>query len=238
MIERFDVLERSENPVFRRFMTEHRKRYMLARQFLNDLPLDSIIVDAACGCGYGYEYLNDIGLYIGLDCDFNTIKQCRKTYPLGDFRLADLECLSTFANLVPTAVVSLETAEHLQFPERFLREIYLSLLNASPHGRFVFSAPTSLTRDFDPYHLRDWSPKQWETALLNAGFRIREWCSMPFETKFTDFMSTVKTTFKQKLSVLRFDIAHRHDYGKDRWENWVLKNRFYWCSHLFYCTIL
>jgi SAM-dependent methyltransferase len=232
MLERIDVSAPSTSLVMIRFHQEHRKRYVLARAFLDDMPGEQVVLDAACGCGYGYEYLTGLGHYIGLDYDPWTIDDCRDRYQLGDFRLGDLENPGTLFRLMPTSIVSLETAEHLRDPDRFLALVYQAL---PLDGRFVFSAPTSLTRDFDRFHLRDWDEPQWLATLRRAGFRVHSSTPMPFEAKFTDFLKTTRTTLLEKLSVLWFNLRNRR-YSRDRWHNWILRNRFYWCSHLFCCT--
>jgi hypothetical protein len=96
------------------------------------------------------------------------------------------------------------------------------------------SVPTSLTMDFDPYHRTDLDKDLWSKHLVDAGFAIRSTVDMEFEAKFRDFAGMIKTTWQQKLSVINF-LRKNPCYMKDRFLNWMLRNRFYWCSTMFVC---
>lgn len=232
MIERIDPSHPSLNPVFVKFCDDHRKRYLLASDIIRSCKIGEeyeLIVDAASGSGLGYPILRAEGRYLGLDSDRETIHKARINYPKADFMLADIEEERTWDNLRPRWVVSLETAEHLDDPIRFFRAVYRSL---GPLGRFVFSAPTCLTRDFDPYHKRDWTAGQWRDALTGVGFKIDREVETGFTGRFTDFVSTVPTTFGQKLAVARFLWDHR-EYRRERWATWVRRNRFEWRSTVY-----
>lgn len=231
MLERVDVHAANRNPVFQKFAAEHRNRYRQAAELLRPFaPLT--VVDAACGCGYGYEHLKDLGCYVGLDVDPAAIDADRRFYPGVDFRVADLDGPDPFAGLTPGAIISFETAEHLADPVRFLAECYAAL---PPRGLFVFSAPTSLTMDFDPYHKRDWDDIRWRAALKLVGWTITYERRMGFVMRFADFLHTTPTTWRQKGRIGRFLLTHPR-YLADRLWNWGLRNRFEWSSHLFFCV--
>jgi SAM-dependent methyltransferase len=168
---------------------------------------------------------------VGLDCHVGALRKARRDYPGAAFRLADLEDGRSLAECAPDAIVSLETAEHLEDPECFLAQARWAL---RPGGHLVFSAPTSLTRDYDPYHLRDWGEHRWQEALEAAGFRVLERRPMCFEAKFTDFLGTVPTTWAQKWSIFKFLLRNRH-YRRERLREWLGRNRFSWCSHIWLC---
>ncbi len=232
MIERFDVLAPSVNRVYNLFRSEHLRRYAIAADFLADMPADRLIVDAASGCGYGYDYLAPLGRYVGLDCSAEAAASSRVRYPRGDFRVADLDNPATWHAMAAGAVVSLETAEHLQSPVTFLLAAHSVLPRG---GRFVFSAPTSKTMDFDRYHLRDWSASKWAYELLHAGFIIKRVETMPFVATFWQFLAVTPTTWRQKVGVFRFMLRHPA-YLLDRLWNWGVLNRFYWESTIYCCV--
>lgn len=233
MLERVDVHARNRNVVFQKFREDHIARYQRARDWLAPLaPLT--VVDAACGCGYGYEYLGDLGHYVGLDVDWNTVWEDRRRYRGADFRRADLDGDDPFGDLRPAAIVSFETAEHLIDPAPFLARCAAALPHA---GRLVFSAPTSLTMDFDPYHRRDWDAPRWRDALGRAGFVIDLEHVMGFELPFTDFLNTTPTTWGQRGQIARFLLAHPR-YLADRFWHWGVCNRFRWVTHMFFCRIV
>lgn len=224
MIERFDVGGKNTNPIYVKFAEEHRLRYRLAKSMIPD---GGMVIDAACGCGYGSEYWED---YVGVDIDVN---EAVANYPSGNFVEGDLEKVSFWNALGQVDhVVCLETAEHLQCPVSFLKMIYEHLPKG---GKLIFSAPTSLTKDFDPYHLRDWDANKWSLILRSVGFKIEERVSMPFEGKFTDLFGVCPTTWREKWSILSYNLTHWR-YGSNRIRYWLLQNRFQWCSTLFHCT--
>lgn len=232
MIERFDVEATSDNYCYRVFADEHRRRYALAADALRDEGLlpEHVVLDAAFGMGYGYPYLRN-WRYIGLDVWPDAVREAGSRYPGGDFRWGDLDRfdLSFFR---PSAIVSLETAEHLAHPRYFLKACRLAL---SPrNGILIFSAPTCLTRDYDPYHRRDWSAAKWRDALRRAGFVIRSETPMPFTTHIGEFFRTVPTTRRQKLRVAAFNLLHPR-YLIDRLWNWGIRQEFQWESTLFVC---
>lgn len=229
MIERFDVSHKSKNRTYNIFSQEHVRRYLLAREFiLNSGERHPKILDAASGCGYGYTYLGDLGDYLGLDVEIDAARrEYGNHYAYCDFDSRGLTAYQ--ANVI----VSLETAEHLRDPDEFLAQAFAIL---SPiKGYLVFSAPTSLTMDFDPYHLRDWNATRWRIALERAGFIVCKTVSMPFTTSFFEFLGTTPTTWHQKGKIGKFLLFHPR-YLLSRLWNWALRNRFFWESTLFFCS--
>lgn len=240
MLERFDVEGRdNRNETFVKFAADHRLRYQLVAESLchlwyRDTTTPPVIVDAACGTGYGYEYLSPLGHYIGLDYDPGTVAACRRRYPEGDFRVADLQDPYVLADLGRVhAVVSLETAEHLPDPRVFLRAARRAL--GETGGLLRFSVPTCWTRDFDPYHLRDWSVADWQRLLGEAGFVVGYKYSTGFSASARSFFRCVPTTLRQKLSVVRFLLTRPHYLAARLWQ-WGLLGTFTWQSTLFVCA--
>ncbi|HEY1108960.1 MAG TPA: class I SAM-dependent methyltransferase, partial [Opitutaceae bacterium] len=135
----------------------HIARYMLARQYL---PKEGIIIDGACGLGYGSATLahGHPGLEIvGLDCSDFAVDYGTATfsplYPNVRFQAGDVCDLSAFADGSVSLVVSFETVEHLREPEKFLREVRRVL---KPDGNFICSVPNLWVddegKDPNPWH--------------------------------------------------------------------------------------
>lgn len=236
MIERFDVDASNDNPAYQAFAADHRDRYSRAAQWIvtqfhwRKTPE---IVDAASGCGYGYDALNNVGNYVGLDVSPDAVTAARQRRPYGKFLVADLCDPLSFSGLHPDVVVSFETAEHLSDPEAFLRTVHRVL---PEDGLFLFSAPTCLTRDFDPYHKWDWSATRWERAIRRAGFKICRIESTPFEEKFSDLFRMIPLSKWQLLRGGGFLLLHPR-YLFDRCVNWGYRNRFSWQSTMFFCEV-
>jgi SAM-dependent methyltransferase len=121
----------------------HIARYMLARDFL---PKEGIVLDAACGLGYGSAVIAQIAgpavRVVGVDLSEFAIEYARRNFtpylPNTEFHTSDVTDLSRFQNASVDAVVSFETIEHLQSPELFLDEIKRVL---KPGGRILCSVP-------------------------------------------------------------------------------------------------
>jgi len=135
----------------------HIARYIMARRYL---PETGLVLDAACGLGYGSAALactHPKVRVVGLDNSEYAVKYgqaCfQPTYPNLDFQTGDACDLSRFADATVDLVVSFETVEHLREPERFLAEIRRVL---KPGGRFVCSVPNMWVdehgKDPNPWH--------------------------------------------------------------------------------------
>jgi SAM-dependent methyltransferase len=235
MIERFDVDETRDNAAHRLFAHEHLRRYRIAAEAIGPVAGHGRIIDAACGTGYGARELAPLGGYLGLDNSRVAVARAKADHPGVEFMQADLERdLDVLPDILRSdpvrAVVSLETAEHLRDPDAFLANVR----RLSP-DLLVFSAPTSLTRDFDRFHRHDRDADAWRRALEAAGFRVRREVPMPFTTRIGEFLRTVPTTWRDRASVGRFWLQHPR-YGLARAWEWLLLGRFSWCSTLYVCS--
>lgn len=95
----------------------HAARYYLARGFVKP---DDIVVDGACGTGYGSYLLAQVAksvLAIDKDDCFENRWRNKKT----NIIVADLENLTEMPNC--DVWVCLETIEHLKDPDAFLNKI-------------------------------------------------------------------------------------------------------------------
>jgi 2-polyprenyl-3-methyl-5-hydroxy-6-metoxy-1,4-benzoquinol methylase len=232
MIERFDPDERRDNAAHRLFAREHLRRYRIAAEAIGPVAGHGRIIDAACGTGYGSRFLAPLGGYLGLDCSAEAISRAKADHPGVEFEQTDFEDHGMRLFGQTRAVVSLETAEHLRDPDRFLATLWHRLL---PFGLLVFSAPTSLTMDFDRFHRHDRDADAWRRALEAAGFHVRREVPMPFTTRIGEFLWTVPTTWRDRASVGRFWLGHPR-YGLARAWEWLLLGRFSWCSTLWVCS--
>jgi SAM-dependent methyltransferase len=142
---------------------EHLARYRLAAQ----LAPGRRVLDVACGEGYGCALLAAAGAssVVGVDVDEATVEHARKRYGIealaGDVRALPFED-GTF-----DLVVSFETIEHVEEPERALGELARV---AAPGGLVVVSTPNS--RQYlveNEFHVREFDHAEF-VALLEARF--------------------------------------------------------------------
>ncbi len=135
----------------------HLARYELARQYIRR---NDIVLDAACGLGYGAAILHDGALaarVVGMDESRFAVDYAMANFVPGrsrlEFRLGDVGDLSSFPDASVDCVVSFETIEHLIEPEAFLSEARRVL---TPGGRFICSVPNlwidETGKDPNPFH--------------------------------------------------------------------------------------
>ncbi|HQZ37887.1 MAG TPA: class I SAM-dependent methyltransferase [Vicinamibacterales bacterium] len=154
----------------------HVARYMWARRFVR--PGDRVL-DAACGLGYGSRLLVDGTLadsVLGLDVDQSAITYAAEHYGAASTRLSyavrDLSNLADLPDASFDVIVSFETVEHLEDPERFLAGCRRLL---TPGGRFVCSVPNEWLDergvDPNPHHLHVFDRARLE-ALCGRHFLL------------------------------------------------------------------
>lgn len=149
---------------------EHVSRYFFASQFVKN----KLVLDVACGSGYGSYYLLEKGAkqVVGIDIDQKTIEYAKKRY-----KKKNLIFIKGSAENLPLQekafdlVVSLETIEHLKNQHLFLKEIKRVLRK---DGLFVMSTPNALVYPKgNIFHTQEFTPKRFETLLLRHFKNLR-----------------------------------------------------------------
>ena len=117
---------------------EHLHRYHEAAKAV--LRTDSLL-DLACGTGFGTNILAEHteGMVIGGDVDPSAIEECREQWNRAnlEFRVQDGVAI-VFEDAFFDKLISFETIEHLEDPERFLGEMRRVL---KPNGALLISTP-------------------------------------------------------------------------------------------------
>lgn len=152
---------------------DHTFRYFWAR----DRAL-SPILDAACGVGYGSHILAEGGDVVAVDIapDATEYGRANWGHPNIHWITGDLLGRPWGAERFNT-VVSFETLEHLEEPERALGLFHESLLEG---GRLLVSVPNEERMPFNPRnfagdqypHRRHYTPQQFENLLTENGFEV------------------------------------------------------------------
>ena len=147
----------------------HIMRYVNAAAYLKP---DDVVLDAACGTGYGTRILAaKCSKVNGADLNEAALAYARQEMPANvQFLQADL--LRT--NFDITTIVSIETLEHFDCVEGIVlvRNFHDWL---RPQGTLILSTPycsKSGPSKFNPYHYCEYSLTDLEILLANGGFRI------------------------------------------------------------------
>jgi ubiquinone/menaquinone biosynthesis C-methylase UbiE len=155
--------------------SEHRARY----HFGSQVVAGKEVLDASCGIGYGIEILSRAGAVTGVDISEEAIGEAKKRF--GEFAAAlikaDLRELP-FEDDSFDVVISFETIEHVEEPQKALAELHRVL---RPDGVLVVSSPNpDAYVGNNEHHVHEFRPAELREAvgglLKNlAGFRQDAW---------------------------------------------------------------
>ena|SRR3990167_5407291 len=128
----------------------HLYRYSKAREFIHGK-----VLDVACGWGYGSFMLqNKTDKIIGIDNDYKALYYAINHYSDIEFIEQDIE---EEPLPVVDCIVSFETVEHLENPDKFIQSIKNS-------ANLIFlSTPCVPTVGANPEHLHDFTERQIES---------------------------------------------------------------------------
>ena len=143
----------------------HLARYRFAAR----LVADKDVLDVACGTGYGSAMLASAGArqVTGVDIAPEAISHASAHFARENLTFVRMD-VQDLREIPPVdLVVSFETIEHLEDPMRFLQEV-TNVMKVG--GELVISTPvrmrgTLLDAPENPFHLREWSPPEFEELL-------------------------------------------------------------------------
>ncbi len=161
---------------------EHMSRYIFASQFVKN----KIVLDIACGSGYGSDLLLKEGAkkIFSVDISQEAIEYCRKKYKNDkiSFIVGDVKQIPVEDDSIDV-VVSFETVEHISFEEqkKFMQEIKRVLKS---DGMLIMSTPNTIVYPKNnPYHIKELSPNEFKKLLsgyfkrVNMFFQDDVWSS-------------------------------------------------------------
>lgn len=164
-VERFN-LEEGQADIL---SNEHWLRYEVVAPLIKD----KVVLDIACGSGYGTDYLAGRGAkeVIGSDINEATVRRNQAYYHKTNLRFQAADALKLpFENDKFDVVVSLETIEHFSEDKQndFLKELKRVL---KPEGLIVLSTPNAeASRVKNPWHLKELVKDEF-SSLLKDNFK-------------------------------------------------------------------
>lgn len=141
---------------------EHIVRYIFASQFVKS----KIILDAACGTGYGSSLMSERGAkkVVGVDISKEATDYCNQHYEKENLEFKIGDC--TKLNLADShfdVIASFEAIEHIKEADSFLAEIKRVL---KKNGLFIVSTPNKLTyQGTNPFHMKEYTEEEFLNLL-------------------------------------------------------------------------
>lgn len=156
-------------PLEKETLELHLARYRFAAKFVAGRS----VLDMACGVGYGSALLRAGGAasVIGVDLSAQAIAYASAHYAAEGISFVHADAMTFEPGRTLDVAVSLETIEHLPdavgFVERLVRLV-------GDGGTIVASVPVTLSTDVNPYHVHDFSPRQFRDFFTSRGLRVIE----------------------------------------------------------------
>jgi SAM-dependent methyltransferase len=201
----------------------HLARYRWAIRQL--VGVQGVILDIACGAGYGSQMLADQGgrTIIGVDTSPEAVGAAAANYgaPNVSFRVGNAEDLSWIESRSVDAVVSFETIEHLHRPRRFLAEARRVL---KTDGALLISTPNRLLastlyplrrRPNNPFHVFEYTATGFRQDLEHF-FSVEQMGGQGYVKTWLAFWPVqvaLKAVchFLRRFGAYRFIDRHYHD---------------------------
>ena len=146
---------------------EHIHRYLVARE----LAKDKVVLDIACGEGYGSAMLAEIARHVsGVDISAEAIVYATEKYRKGNLQFLVGSCAAIpLPDDSIDLVVSFETIEHHVFHKEMMEEVKRVL---KPDGLLIISSPdkreySDLTGYKNPYHVKELYRDEFEELVLS-----------------------------------------------------------------------
>lgn len=186
--------ERFTPECVREIWYEHYHRYA----FTKSLVMDHIVLDAACGEGYGSFLLSQYAKAVtGLDIDRNTIKHASHRYQRKNLGFVEGSCSQLpFENNQFDTVVSFETLEHLEQQEEMLSEFKRVLKD---DGMLIISTPdkkhySDATGFENEFHVKELYKDEFK-ELLDKHWKQQTWYAQAMN--FTSILEKINSTTRQ-----------------------------------------
>ncbi|MGQ9771550.1 MAG: class I SAM-dependent methyltransferase [Thermogutta sp.] len=180
---------------------QHLARYEWAAAMV----ADKVVVDAACGTGYGSAMLARAGAkkVIGVDLAAEAMERAGTYIRHGlEFVLGSVTDLP-FPDATFDVYVSFETIEHVEDDEAFLREARRVI---KPEGMLLLSTPNRLLtnprlppqgKPFNRYHVREYTRDELLDLVAKYFSSCEVFAQAPFSKRFCTFLNHLPLLWKR-----------------------------------------
>lgn len=148
----------------------HWQRYLFFRPWYED----AVVVDAACGEGYGTDFASVFASQaFGADISPEAVAHASSVYPRAKF---DVEDACTYDYSKADVVTSFETIEHLPDPEKFLEAVKActgKIIISTPNRRLYDPNAKLGDKPTNPYHTIEWTAEEF-AELIQKHFPDRQ----------------------------------------------------------------
>lgn len=199
---------------------EHIDRYEFALHYMQN---GQIVLDAACGSGYGSRILSQKAKkVVGVDISSDAINYAQKYNFKNniEYQIVDLNQPLKFQNEHFDVIISFETLEHLQNREGFLNELKRIL---KPGGILIISAPdwnitNKTTVIQNPYHIKEPTKEEFVELILRF-FKIERLFGQ------TEYLPSRRWKKLIKLLIIKLDFLKlREIIFKEKMKNKLIKH--------------
>ena len=164
------VPKRMDNscPIESESLQLHIERY----EFAIKNAVSGRILDIACGVGYGSRLLADShkkdSQIIGIDNSKDAISYANQHYAGSNIEFIQADALSYSDRDGFDSIVTLETIEHLEEPQKFIEKL-IRLLR--PGGVLIASVPITPSTDGNPHHLHDFTAASFRSMMNDPSLK-------------------------------------------------------------------
>lgn len=182
----------SDNPIHQRLLFA----YEAANQYIN-----GSVLEVGCGEGRGLETIaSNCQNYTALDKNDALLALLAKKYPTFSFIHTNVPPFENVADNSFDTIVCFQVIEHIQNDNLFVSEIARVL---KPGGKAIISTPNiDLTLSRNPWHIREYKPKQLKDLLLKYFSNIED-KGISGNQKVMDYYELNKKSVK---NITRWDI--------------------------------
>ncbi len=193
---------------------QHVWRYVFVSQYVKN----RVVLDVACGVGYGSDYLSRCGAkqVIGVDFDQRSLQFARGAYVRPNLNFVNGNALTLpISDHSLDVVISFETIEHIREQEVFLAEIWRVL---KMDGIFICSTPNTKFSMGHIDHVKELTPAQFYRMLKTYFGKVE---------KYGQYITFTDRKFElSEFRAMKFQLRRKKGIFLKRLNHWMKKSPF------------